>query len=586
MLAEHMRRLPLPRSLRLQFILALSALALLIVAGGLTAVYALRVSADSTRQLAEERLVHMQEAQDLVQRTLLIERETHRMLRADSLESMRNGYAGIIERLELLDKLVEHLATANDDVSVLALHQAGQLFRNTAHVVAGLRESVWQAELTDTPATRPSNRRAPKENLRQFQDELQRQASAMASAAQSLSIHFTQDYRAAVEQVADRSGENQRRVLALLVGNLILAWLVSRYFLGRHVLTRLQQVSDCLRQGDSGKAQPRVPVGGSDEIGQMARAVEHFLEDRHQLAQANKALETERARQEELIGKLAAAQSQLLQSEKMASIGQLAAGVAHEINNPIGFVNSNLGTLRRYMDDLFTLLSAYEAGAGELKTETRTALDNMRRDIDISFVREDVASLLTESMDGLQRVKRIVQDLRDFSHVNESEKQWANLEGGLDSTLNVAWSELKVKAEVSKEYGRIPEIECIPSQLNQVFMNLLLNAAHAIERQGRITIRTGQEEENVWVEVQDTGTGIKPEHLGRVFDPFFTTKPVGQGTGLGLSLSYGIVQKHEGRIAVKSEVGVGSVFRVTLPIQALGRMPSGPQRFQRAVPPG
>lgn len=577
MLAEHMRRLPLPRSLRLQFILALSALALLIVAGGLTAVYALRVSADSTRQLAEERLVHMQEAQDLVQRTLLIERETNRMLTADSLESMRNGYAGIIERLELLDKLVERLATANDDVSVLALHQAGQLFRNTAHVVAGLRESVWLAEAADSghslprpdaPATRPSNRRAPKENLRQFQDELQRQASAMASAAQSLSIHFTQDYRAAVEQVADSSRENQRRVLALLVGSLILAWLVSRYFLGRHVLTRLQQVSDCLRRGDSGKAQPRVPVGGSDEIGQMARAVEHFMEDRHQLARANKALETERARQEELIGKLAEAQSQLLQSEKMASIGQLAAGVAHEINNPIGFVNSNLGTLRRYMDDLFTVLSAYEAGAGELKTETRAALDNMRRDVDITFVREDVASLLTESMDGLQRVKRIVQDLKDFSQVDASEKQWANLEGCLDSTLNVAWSELKLKAEVSKEYRCIPEIECIPSQLNQVFMNLLLNAAHAIERQGRITIRTGQEQENVWVEVQDTGTGIKPEHLGRVFDPFFTTKPVGQGTGLGLSLSYGIVQKHEGRIAVKSEVGVGSVFRVTLPIHA------------------
>jgi signal transduction histidine kinase len=154
--------------------------------------------------------------------------------------------------------------------------------------------------------------------------------------------------------------------------------------------------------------------------------------------------------------------------------------------------------------------------------------------------------------------------------VDESEKQWANLERGLDSTLNVARNEFKHKAEVIKEYAGIPEIECMPSQLNQVFMNLIVNAAHAIESHGTITLRTGQEEGEgkVWVEVQDTGAGIKPEHLGRIFDPFFTTKPVGQGTGLGLSLSYGIVQKHDGRISVKSEVGVGSVFRVTLPIHA------------------
>jgi signal transduction histidine kinase len=165
----------------------------------------------------------------------------------------------------------------------------------------------------------------------------------------------------------------------------------------------------------------------------------------------------------------------------------------------------------------------------------------------------------------MQRVKRIVQDLKDFSHVDETDKQWASLEKGMDSTLNVVWNELKYKTEVVKEYAGIPDIECIPSQLNQVFMNLLINAAQAIDKHGRITVRTGQEEQKVWVEIQDTGRGIKPEHLSRIFDPFFTTKPVGKGTGLGLSLSYGIVNKHHGRIDVHSEEGWGTRFRIWLP---------------------
>ena len=191
----------------------------------------------------------------------------------------------------------------------------------------------------------------------------------------------------------------------------------------------------------------------------------------------------------------------------------------------------------------------------------------MKQQIDIAYMRKDVGNLLSESMEGLQRVKRIVQDLKDFSHMEKQEKQWANLEQGLDSTLNIVWNELKYKADVVKEYAGIPQIECIPAQLNQVFMNLLMNAVQAIENRGRITVRTGQEGDDVWVEVEDTGKGIKPEHLNRIFDPFFTTKPVGSGTGLGLSLSYNIVQEHGGRIEVKSEPDKGSVFRVVLPQQ-------------------
>ena len=297
---------------------------------------------------------------------------------------------------------------------------------------------------------------------------------------------------------------------------------------------------------------------------------ERVLERTADLQRANATLQTEKARQEELINKLGEAQSQLLQSEKMASIGVLAAGVAHEINNPVGFVNSNLGTLQRYSQNMFSLLDAYEAREASLSPAERQAINQLKEEVDAAYLREDFGNLLAESLEGLDRVKRIVKDMKDFSHVDGGGLQHANLENGLDSTLNVVWNEIKYKAEVIKEYGLIPSIECFPSQLNQVFMNLLINAAHAIEERGCITVRTGHDEKHVWIEVEDTGKGIAPGHLSRIFEPFFTTKPVGQGTGLGLSLSYGIVQKHGGLIEVRSEQGTGTVFKVVLPLHAAG----------------
>lgn len=316
-------------------------------------------------------------------------------------------------------------------------------------------------------------------------------------------------------------------------------------------------------------------VGGSDYVTKpfqpqevQARVSTHvaLYHARRKLFESEETLRRKLAELEMAHATLKEMSSQLQQSEKMAAIGQLAAGVAHEINNPIGFVNSNLCSLQQYLVDLFKILSVYEQAEGELTPETRLSLAELKQKVDLTYLREDSESLLAESLEGMQRVKRIVQNLKDFSRVDQTDRQWASLEKGMDSTLNVVWNELKYKAEVVKEYAGIAEIECIPSQLNQVFMNLLINAVQAIEQHGRITIRTGQEGDNVWLEVQDTGQGIKPENLSRLFDPFFTTKPVGMGTGLGLSLSYGIVNKHHGRIEVHSQVGKGSSFRVCLPI--------------------
>lgn len=254
-----------------------------------------------------------------------------------------------------------------------------------------------------------------------------------------------------------------------------------------------------------------------------------------------------------------------MQSERLASIGQLAAGVAHEINNPVGFVNSNLSSMQRYVGDLLRMLSTYEEAEAALPVANREQIARVKEEVDMAFLKDDVNDLLAESLDGLKRVTRIVQDLKNFAHVDEQDRQWADLESGLESTLRVAWNELKYKTEVIKEFSGIPQIECFPSQLNQVFMNLLVNAAQAIDEHGKITIRTAEDDAHVWVEIQDTGKGIKPEHLNRIFDPFFTTKPVGKGTGLGLSLAYGIVKKHDGHIEVKSELGVGTTFKVVLP---------------------
>jgi signal transduction histidine kinase len=303
-----------------------------------------------------------------------------------------------------------------------------------------------------------------------------------------------------------------------------------------------------------------------------------------QLEQANGRLEEDIKRREtaeaelmrrnkeltELNTKLSMAQEQLVQSEKLASIGQLAAGVAHEINNPIGYIFSNFSSLENYVADLMKMLAAYEEAEQSIQSASvRSALNGLREQIELDFLKEDIPILMKQSKEGIVRVRKIVQDLKDFSRTDANQEwQWANLHQGIDSTLNIVNNEVKYKADVIKQYSDIPDIECLPSQINQVVMNMVVNAAHAIEgKHGTITVSTGAEGENIWIKIADNGCGIPRENVSRIFDPFFTTKPIGTGTGLGLSLSYGIVQKHRGRIEVESEIGTGTTFCITLPIR-------------------
>ena len=281
-------------------------------------------------------------------------------------------------------------------------------------------------------------------------------------------------------------------------------------------------------------------------------------------------LSTLNAAMQRMNASLEDAQNQVIQAEKLASIGQISAGVAHEINNPVAFVLSNLGSLESYVAQIAELLSHYVAGERKLSPlpAALAPARALREAKDFDFLRGDIIAVLAESRDGLMRVKRIVQDLRDFSRGGADETwQFVDLHAALDSTLNIVRNEIKYKASIVRSYGELPEIQCLPSRLNQVFLNLLVNAGHAIDANGTITVSTGVAGHEAWVRVVDTGCGIPPEHVNRIFEPFFTTKPVGQGTGLGLSVSYSIVRKHGGRIEVESNLGRGSRFTVFLPLR-------------------
>jgi len=287
------------------------------------------------------------------------------------------------------------------------------------------------------------------------------------------------------------------------------------------------------------------------------------------LLEANSSLEEKNRELESAYTDLKATQVQLLQNDKMASIGQLAAGVAHEINNPIGFVTSNLETLDRYVAKAIEFINAQsEKIASHAPAMVLEELDEKRKRLKLDYVLVDMKNLISESLDGSGRVQKIVQDLKTFSRVDAAEHSPVDINACLESTINMIWNEIKYKATLQRDFGDLPLLNCYPQQINQVFMNLLINAAHAIEEGGRISVQSRFENGVIRVAISDSGCGIPENIRTRIFEPFFTTKDVGKGTGLGLSISYDIVKKHGGEIRVTSDVGVGTTFTVLVPVAA------------------
>jgi len=266
----------------------------------------------------------------------------------------------------------------------------------------------------------------------------------------------------------------------------------------------------------------------------------------------------------------------LIQSDRLAAIGQLAAGVAHELNNPLGYVYSNLNSLREYIKDLKKYYQAVhefieetdQSSAKPIRRKAKRIVE-LGENLGIVEIMEDIESLSIESINGAKRAKDIVINLKNFSRPGETKPSMADINEGIESTIAIVWNEIRYHIKINKELGDLPLISCRSQELNQVVLNLLLNAAQAMKEPGNIWIRSRSKNGFVEIEVEDEGEGIPPENISKIFDPFFTTKPVGKGTGLGLSISYGIVQRHNGEMLVDSTPGKGSKFTVRIPNEGI-----------------
>ena len=338
---------------------------------------------------------------------------------------------------------------------------------------------------------------------------------------------------------------------------------IGRYF----EVKEIQQTSDGLvAMGEKLENSNRRLKTLTETLERLNADLERRVSERTSaLERANKQLEKDKAEQSRLYEKLRSTQAQLVQTEKLASLGQLAAGVAHEINNPLSFINSNVVCLKDYAESLVEMIDKFEQAVTDvdLKAELRRQKEHYQFD----FINEELPDLINDSIEGVRRVRKIVENLREFSHSGNTEWQSANLNDCIASTLTIAFNEIKYKAEIKQDLAELPNIYCIPSQLNQIILNLLVNAAQAIEERGEIALRTYAENDGVVLEVSDTGKGIPAAVKSKIFDPFFTTKDIGEGTGLGLSISYGIVQAHNGTIEVESTEGEGTRFKIWLPLK-------------------
>lgn len=294
---------------------------------------------------------------------------------------------------------------------------------------------------------------------------------------------------------------------------------------------------------------------------ELEEKTQHLQEQNAEIAQKNRDLEN-------ALQKLKRTQQQLVQSEKMASLGQLTAGIAHEINNPVNFVSANVNPLRRDLAELFAVIARYdEIVAAENLRAQFASVTELKQGLDFAYLQQEVESLLNGIQEGSQRTAEIVRGLRNFTRLDEDARKPADINKNIESTLLMLQHQLKNRVEVIKDFSDMPEIMCYPGKLNQALLNILSNASQAIEERGKIFIKTLYDGEIVTISIKDTGKGMTEAVKQHIFEPFFTTKDIGEGTGLGLSITYGIIEEHDGNIEVYSEPGKGSEFVITLPVK-------------------
>jgi two-component system NtrC family sensor kinase len=355
--------------------------------------------------------------------------------------------------------------------------------------------------------------------------------------------------------------QNVNYAFYTVVGAVILLLILTVFVASNWLLKPLYELVNAIQNFQEGDTPVEIPIKNETEVGLLT---ESFNDMSFRIHQARQELQKKITELEKTNDDLKETQAKLVHSAKMASLGQLVAGVAHELNNPIGFIYSNMAHLRDYSSRLLDFADIVEKDPKVAK--------KMRAEMEIDYIHDDLPKLITSCEDGAKRIKDIVLGLRTFSRLEEAKVKEVDIHEGLDNTLNLLAGEIKNRIQVHREYGEIPAVSCNPSQINQVFMNILSNAVQAIEGNGEIWLYTkvrdnfnGQRA--VEISIQDSGKGMPKAVLEKIFDPFFTTKPVGQGTGLGLSISYGIIQNHGGEIQVETDPGVGTEFRITLPLR-------------------
>ncbi len=356
--------------------------------------------------------------------------------------------------------------------------------------------------------------------------------------------------------------KNVKTAFFTVVGFIVFLLIVLSLIASRVLLKPIYEVLNALQEADFDKGLLEVPTTNETELGLLA---EGFNDLSRRTYDSQKALKGKIQELESANNEIRDTQAKLVHTAKMASLGQLVAGVAHELNNPIGFIYSNMTHLRDYSNKLIHLIEVAEDEPDKLEKEKKKA--------DLEYIVTDLPKLIASCEDGARRTRDIVLGLRNFSRLEEAQVKQVDLHEGLENTLHLLTGELKNRIKVHKHFGKIPKVNCYPSQLNQVFMNVLSNAAQAIESEGEIHISTAKlSGDRVEVSIRDTGKGMNKATLEKIFDPFFTTKGLGSGTGLGLSISYGVIQKHGGDIQVTSEPGKGTEFKIILPVHGPAEM--------------